>query len=66
MGVNLIGWLSSLVLVLTLGQQVRTQWRSRERRGVSTWLFVGQLLASLGTAVPSGEPASTAAAPPMC
>jgi uncharacterized protein with PQ loop repeat len=51
MGVNLIGWLSSLVLLLTLGQQVRQQWTSRESRGVSTWLFIGQLAASSGFAV---------------
>jgi MtN3 and saliva related transmembrane protein len=51
MGVNLVGWLSSLVLLLTLGQQVRLQWKSGESRGVSTWLFVGQLAASLGFSV---------------
>jgi len=51
MGVNLVGWLSSLVLLLTLGQQVRLQWKSRESGGVSTWLFVGQLAASLGFSV---------------
>jgi len=51
MGVNLIGWLSSLVLLLTLGQQVRQQWTSCESRGVSTWLFIGQLAASSGFAV---------------
>jgi MtN3 and saliva related transmembrane protein len=50
-GVDLLGWLSSLVLLLTLGQQVRLQWRSRESRGVSTWLFVGQLAASIGFSV---------------
>jgi MtN3 and saliva related transmembrane protein len=49
--VALIGWLSSLVLLLTLCQQIRVQWRSRESRGVSTWLFVGQLAASSGFAV---------------
>jgi MtN3 and saliva related transmembrane protein len=49
-GVEVIGWISSLVLVLTLGQQVRKQWRSRESGGVSTWLFVGQLAASVGFA----------------
>ncbi len=50
-GVNLIGWASSVVLLLTLGQQIRVQWRSRESRGVSTWLFVGQIAASTGFAV---------------
>jgi len=49
--VDVLGWLSSLVLLLTLGQQVRKQWISRESRGVSTWLFIGQLAASTGFAV---------------
>ena len=51
MGVNLVGWLSSLVLLLTLAQQVRVQWRSRQSSGVSTWLFIGQLAASVGFSV---------------
>jgi MtN3 and saliva related transmembrane protein len=46
--VDVIGWVSSIVLVITLGWQVRKQWISRESRGVSTWLFVGQLAASVG------------------
>jgi hypothetical protein len=36
---------------LTLGQQVRKQWQSRGSRGVSTWLFVGQMAASVGFSV---------------
>ena len=47
-GVEIIGWVSSLVLVVTLAQQVRKQWRSKQSGGVSTWLFVGQLAASIG------------------
>ncbi|MEY2929366.1 MAG: hypothetical protein RL033_115 [Pseudomonadota bacterium] len=50
-GVDVVGWVSSLILLVTLGQQVRKQWRSRESRGVSTWLFVGQMAASVGFAV---------------
>lgn len=46
--VDVIGWVSSIVLVITLGWQVRKQWLSRDSRGVSTWLFVGQLAASAG------------------
>jgi MtN3 and saliva related transmembrane protein len=49
--VDVIGWISSIVLLLTLGQQVRKQWVSRDSRGVSTWLFVGQTAASLGFSV---------------
>lgn len=48
--VNLLGWVSSLVLLLTLSQQIRVQWRSRESKGVSSWLFIGQLAASSGFA----------------
>ncbi|MET0280136.1 MAG: hypothetical protein ABW278_03290 [Steroidobacteraceae bacterium] len=51
MSATLIGWFSSLVLLLTLGRQVFSQWRSREVKGVSRWLFVGQLVASLGFSV---------------
>ncbi len=46
-----IGWLSSLVLVLTLGKQVHKQWKAGTSEGVSRWLFVGQLAASAGFTV---------------
>jgi uncharacterized membrane protein AbrB (regulator of aidB expression) len=46
-----IGWLSSLVLLVTLGNQVRKQWLSGVSQGVSRWLFVGQLAASTGFSV---------------
>ena len=49
--VDVIGWVSSITLLLTLGQQVRKQWISRESSGVSTWLFVGQLMASVGFSI---------------
>jgi len=45
---NAIGWVSSLILVLTIGNQVAKQWRDKTSAGVSTWLFVGQLAASVG------------------
>jgi uncharacterized protein with PQ loop repeat len=50
-GVDVIGWVSSGLLVITLGWQVRKQWISRDSGGVSTWLFVGQLAASCGFSV---------------
>lgn len=50
-GVDWIGWLSSLVLLVTLGNQVRKQWRSGESQGVSRWLFIGQTAASVGFSV---------------
>jgi MtN3 and saliva related transmembrane protein len=46
--VEWIGWLSSALLLATLMRQVYTQWRSRSDAGVSRWLFVGQVTASLG------------------
>jgi MtN3 and saliva related transmembrane protein len=45
---ELIGWFSSFVLVLTIGKQVHKQWRSGSSEGVSKWLFVGQITASMG------------------
>lgn len=44
----LIGWFSSLVLLATLVNQVWKQWKSGESKGISKWLFLGQLTASIG------------------
>ena len=49
--IELIGWGSSFILLLTLMRQVYTQWRTRAAAGVSKWLFVGQLAASSGYVV---------------
>jgi MtN3 and saliva related transmembrane protein len=46
--VELIGWLSSAILLATLARQVRKQWREQRVEGVSRWLFIGQTTASLG------------------
>ncbi len=46
-----VGWVSSLILVLTIGKQVYKQWREGSSEGVSKWLFVGQISASLGFTV---------------
>jgi uncharacterized protein with PQ loop repeat len=43
-----IGWISSLILVLTIGKQVFKQWHDGSSEGVSKWLFIGQMAASLG------------------
>lgn len=48
MGSEVIGWLSSCVLLLTIGNQVHKQWKSGTSEGVSKWLFVGQTTASTG------------------
>jgi len=43
-----IGWVSSFILVLTIGKQVYKQWKEGSSENVSKWLFIGQLAASLG------------------
>jgi len=43
-----LGWVSSFVLVITLFTQVRKQWHDHTSKGVSIWLFIGQLAASTG------------------
>jgi len=43
-----IGWISSFVLVLTIGRQVLKQYKEGKSEGVSKWLFVGQMTASGG------------------
>src|SRR5690606_35458243 len=48
MGVDLVGWVASAVLLATLLRQVHTQWKTRQTQGVSRWLFIGQVTASVG------------------
>jgi MtN3 and saliva related transmembrane protein len=43
---DITGWISALILILTISRQVYTQWRTRSTAGVSRWLFIGQLAAS--------------------
>jgi uncharacterized protein with PQ loop repeat len=45
---DVIGWFSACALMATLVAQILTQWRDRTSKGVSPWLFVGQLAASVG------------------
>ena len=47
-GAEWIGWASSCILLITLMRQVYTQWRTHTDAGVSRWLFMGQVTASLG------------------
>lgn len=49
--IEAVGWVSSLILVLTIGKQVYKQWQEGSSEGVSKWLFVGQMAASLGFTV---------------
>jgi len=45
---EMIGWASSGILLATLITQIYKQWKLRTRKGVSKWLFVGQLATSIG------------------
>lgn len=45
---EIIGWASSVILVLTISKQVYKQWHEGSSEGVSKWLFIGQMAASLG------------------
>lgn len=42
-----LGWLASLILLSTLGRQVWRQAHAPTVEGVSKWLFIGQMTASL-------------------
>jgi hypothetical protein len=39
---DVIGWLSTVILLATICRQVYSQWKSKATSGVSRWLFVGQ------------------------
>jgi MtN3 and saliva related transmembrane protein len=44
---DVVGWVASAVLFATLFRQVWTQIRKRSASGVSHWLFIGQMVASV-------------------
>ena len=46
--IEVIGWASSVILLATLIKQVYKQWKDGTSEGISKWLFVGQLAASVG------------------
>jgi len=48
---EIIGWASSLILLATLIKQVYKQWHDGSSEGISKWLFIGQLAASVGFTV---------------
>lgn len=48
MGTELVGWLASAILLATLLRQVHSQWKSGQTQGISRWLFMGQVTASVG------------------
>ncbi len=45
---DFVGWAASSVLVLTIVTQVYRQWQQGSSKGVSKWLFIGQMAASAG------------------
>lgn len=49
--IEILGWISSLILLATLVKQVYKQWKDRTSEGISKWLFIGQLAASIGFTV---------------
>jgi len=49
--VEIIGWASSIILLITLVQQVYKQWKDGTSKGISKWLFIGQFVASVGFTV---------------
>ncbi len=51
MTTELIGWIAAVILLATIARQVYSQWRDRTSQGVSKWLFVGQITASVGFVV---------------
>lgn len=44
---NAVGWCASVLLLVTIASQIARQWKSGSSKGVSRWLFVGQLIASV-------------------
>lgn len=48
---EIIGWASSFILLLTIGKQIYKQWQVKSSEGVSKWLFIGQIAASVGFTV---------------
>lgn len=45
---DVVGWAASAILIATLLRQSYIQWTDKNAQGVSRWLFVGQILASIG------------------
>jgi len=52
---DVVGWISALLLLLTVSTQVYTQWRTGSTKGVSHWLFIGQLVTSAGFVIYSAS-----------
>ncbi len=48
MQADFVGWVASAILIATLVHQIHKQWMDTEPSGVSLWLFIGQIAASVG------------------
>jgi uncharacterized protein with PQ loop repeat len=48
MSPDVVGWLASAILLATLVKQIHKQAANKDAEGVSRWLFVGQIAASVG------------------
>ncbi len=48
---QIIGWSASAILLVTISTQIYRQWKEQSSKGVSRWLFVGQMAASAGFTV---------------
>lgn len=48
MNPDIAGWAASAILLATLARQIVTQWKDKDAKGVSRWLFLGQMAASTG------------------
>lgn len=48
MRTEIVGWVSAIILALTISRQVYTQWKTKSSDGISRWLFIGQITASAG------------------
>jgi uncharacterized protein with PQ loop repeat len=48
---ELIDWFAATVLLATIGRQVYNQWRDGSTKGLSRWLFIGQITASIAFVV---------------
>jgi MtN3 and saliva related transmembrane protein len=45
---EMLGWSASAILVMTIVRQIYRQWQQGSSKGVSKWLFIGQMAASTG------------------
>lgn len=45
---EVIGWVSSFILILTLSVQIKKQYREKTSQGVSRYLFLGQVCSEVG------------------